>query len=123
MAEPKWHYEKLEIVDGKTVLKRAPMNDYDGKVTGHIVFGVQQWFDENPEERIRLGWVKHIHKETKDIEYNRQTQYLEQNTREIDEWTVEDEYYIMDKSEEMMRMEETMRHTDIWWTSDSIDWM
>ena len=81
MADPKWTYEKLE--DGK--IKYAPMNDFDGKVTGHIVFGVEAWFDENPEERKRLGWVKHIRHDTKDIEYNRRTQYLVNETRQIDE--------------------------------------
>ena len=47
----KWSYEKLE--NGK--MKHCPVNDYDGSVTGHIVFGVAAWFDENPEERKRLG--------------------------------------------------------------------
>ena len=102
MADPKWTYEKLE--DGK--IKYAPMNDFDGKVTGHIVFGVAAWFDENPEERKRLGWVKHIKHDTKDIEYNRRTQYLVNATRQIDEYTIEDDWHIMDKSEEMMRLEE-----------------
>lgn len=99
----KWHYEKLDE-NGK--IKYAPTNDYDGSVTGHIVFGVSTWFDEHPEERIRLGWTKHIHKETKDIEYNRRTQYLVKSILQIDEYTVEDEYHVMDLSEEMMRLRE-----------------
>ena len=102
----KWTYEKLDE-NGK--IKYAPTNDFDGSVTGHIVFGVEAWFNENPEERKRLGWVKHIHHETKDIEYNKRTQYLVKSIRQIDEWTVEDEYHIMDKSEEMMRLEELER--------------
>ena len=44
----KWRYERLND-EGK--IEYAPMNDYDGKVTGHIVFGVKAWFDEHPEER------------------------------------------------------------------------
>ena len=41
----KWYYEKL---DEKGERKACPMNDHDGSVTGHIVFGVAAWFDENP---------------------------------------------------------------------------
>lgn len=111
MAEPKWTYEKLDE-NGK--IKYVPINDFDGSVTGHIVFGVQAWFDENPEERKRLGWIKHILHETKDIEYNKYTQYLIRATKQIDEYTVEDDWKIMDKSEEMMRLEELTRHNDDW---------
>ena len=103
MAEPKWDYQKL---DENGRIKYAPTNDFDGSITGHIVFNVTAWFDENPEERKRLGWVKHIRHDTKDIEYNRQTQYLINATKQIDEYTVEDDWKIMDKSEEMMRLEE-----------------
>lgn len=103
MAENKWFYEKL---DEEMKLKRAPQNDYDGSVTGKIVIGVQEWFDENPEERIRLGWTKHIQHDTKDIEYNRQTQYLARAIKRVDAYTVEDEYRIIGKSEEQMLLEE-----------------
>ncbi len=115
MAE-KWEYEKL---DENNKIKYLPMNDYDGKITGHIVFGVKAWFDENPEERRRLGWVKHIHHDTNDIEYNKRTQYLKRSTRQIDEFTVEDEWHILDKSEEMMRLEELTRG-GIWYDDDVI---
>lgn len=98
-----WEYEQLQE-SGK--VKFAPMNDYDGKITGRIVFGVKQWFDENPEERIRLGWVRHIHHSTKDIEYNRQTQYLVKSHKIIDDWNYEDEWHIMDKTPEMMLEQE-----------------
>lgn len=104
--DEKWEYEKLDE-NGK--IKYCPINDYDGKITGHIVFGVKAWFDENPEERKRLGWVKHIHHDTKNIEYNKRTQYLKRGTKQIDEYTVEDVYHVMDKSEEMMRLEELTR--------------
>lgn len=110
MAETyNWYYEKL---NEKGKLKQAPTNDYDGKITGHIVFGVARWFDENPEERIRLGWVKHITHKTKDIEYDRATQYLVKQVKTVDEHTVEDVYHVMNKSEEQMRLEEL--HTYEW---------
>lgn len=102
MDDEKWIYQRLK--DGK--IEYAPVNDFDGKITGHIVFGVSAWFDENPEERIRLGWIKHIKHDPKEIEYNKRTQYLIKATRQIDEYTIEDEWHIMDKSEEMMRLEE-----------------
>lgn len=113
MAE-KWRYERL---NDKGKIEYAPMNDYDGKVTGHIVFGVKAWFDEHPEERKRLGWIKHIVHETKDIEYNHQTQYLSRSTRQVDDYTVEDEYTVMDKSAEMMRLEE-LGMDDFWVSAD-----
>ena len=103
MDEPKWYYERLDE-DGR--IKRAPINDFDGKFTGRIVLGVQAWLDENPEERKARGWIRHIIHDTKDIDYNHQTQYLVKCVRSVDEYTVEDEYRIMDKSEEMMRLEE-----------------
>ena len=111
--EPKWYYEKLE--DGK--IRQAPLNDFDGKITGRIVFGVKAWFDENPEERKARGWIKHITKRTKDIEYNRQTQYLIKEVRTIDEYTVEDVYHIANKSEEQMRLGEM----NAGWAFDSDD--
>lgn len=103
MAEKNWYYEKL---DEEYKIKRAPINDYDGSVTGKIVIGVSEWFDENPEESRRLGWTKHITHDTKLIEYNRQTQYLLKSTVRVDAYTVEDIYHIVDKPEEMMVLEE-----------------
>lgn len=109
--EPKWDYQK---VDENGKIKWAPVNDYDGKITGHIVFGVKAWFDEHPEERKALGWIKHIRHDRKDIVYNKRTQYLVPSIKNIDEYTVEDEYHIMDKSEEMMRLEELCRNNAFW---------
>ena len=114
--EEKWIYQKLDE-NGK--IKYAPMNDFDGKVTGHIVFGVPAWFDEHPEERKRLGWIKHIKHETKDIEYNKRTQYLINAVKKIDEYTIEDDWHIMDKSEEMMRLEELGGRSD-WLFGDDV---
>lgn len=103
--KPKWFYEKLQE-DGKVKSVNINQNDYDGKITGHFVFGVKEWFDENPEERKHLGWVKHITHDTKDIEYNKQSQYLMKEVRTIDEYTVEDVYHVMYKTEDMMRSAE-----------------
>ena len=117
--EPKWDYQK---VDENGKIKWAPLNDYDGKITGHIVFGVKAWFDEHPEERKALGWIKHIRHDTKDIVYNKRTQYLVPSIKNIDEYTVEDEYHIMDKSEEMMRLEELCRNNAFFFDDDVVTW-
>ena len=101
----RWTYEKL---DENYNLVECPMQDTDGSVTGHIVFGVKQWFDENPEERKRLGWIKHIRHDRSEVEHDPQTQILIPSIRAIDDWTVEDVYHVINKSEEMMRLEETL---------------
>lgn len=105
----RWDYEKL---DENYKLQYCPRNDYDGSITGHIVFGVPAWFDEHPEERKRLGWIKHIRKSRKEIEYDRQSQFLVHSVRQVDEYTVEDVYYVMDKSEEQMYFEEMLEIAD-----------
>lgn len=107
MAEKKtwWTYERLKE-DGTVESIYINKNDFDGKLTGHIVFGVKEWLDENPEEAKRLGYVKHIHHNTKDIDYNRQSQFLMKEIRFIDEYTYEDIYHIKDKTEAMMRYQE-----------------
>jgi len=116
-----WTYERL---DEDYKIKYAPINDFDGKATGHIVFGVKQWLDENPNEARRLGWIKHIHHSTEDIDYNRRSQYLIKTVQQIDEYTVEDVYYVMNKSEEQMRIEETLNYNNddggIWFSGG--DW-
>lgn len=104
-----WEYEKLdENYEVKTVSNWT--NDLDGSITGRIVLNVKAWFDENPEEARRLGWTKHIKHTAEEIRelcpYNEQTQYLVTSVRQIDEWTVEDTYHALDKSEEMLRLEE-----------------
>ena len=114
--EPRWHYEKLEE-NGR--VKYAPMNDADGKITGRHVFGLKAWFDENPEERKRLGWIKHITHKTKDIEYDKATQYLVNAPIRIDEWTIEDNWQIMNMSEEQMRLVELGGAGALGWNSDA----
>lgn len=101
MAEQRWRYEKLDD-DMKRVF--CPMNDLDGKITGHIVVGLSKWFDEHPEERKQLGWIKHIETDWKDQvpDYDSTRQYLVRGLRQIDEYTVEDVWHAMPLSEEMM---------------------
>ena len=111
-----WGYVKLDE-HGKR--KSPPMNDFDGKATGKIVFGVKNWLDENPEERKRLGWIKCIHHTKKEIreivgDWNPQTQNLIVSQKQIDEYTVEDVYHVMDKSEEQLLFEEMQSISDPW---------
>lgn len=97
-----WDYVKLE--NGHTVV--CPMNDTDGSITGGVVLNLKAWLDENPSERIRLGWTKLIHHSPEEVDYNPQTQYLITNYREIDEYTIEEVHNVLDKSEEQMLLEE-----------------
>lgn len=117
--ETYWQYEKL-MDDGKIKIIAGNFNDFDAKITGKYVFGVKAYFDENPEERLRLGWTKHIHHNTKFIEFNKQTQYLEKTVKIIDEYTIEDEYTVKDKTEEMMRRAEEGAG-DFWYESADDD--
>lgn len=87
-------------------------NDPDAKITGKVVINVKAYFDENPEERIRLGWTKHISYDKPNVEYNKQTQFLVVNQRQVDEYTIEDVYHVMDKSEEQMAFEEMLQIAD-----------
>lgn len=98
----KWNYIKIE--DGK--IKHAPQNDMNGEITGHSIYGLPFWFDEHPEERIALGWIKHLYLDYKDIEYDRQTQYVSKSIRMIDDYTAEDVYTVKDKTPNMLRKEE-----------------
>lgn len=120
--ETYWEYEKLQE-DGKVKRIGINFNDFDAKITGKYVFGVKAYFDENPEERIRLGWTKHImHNVDKYVQYNKQTQYLVKSVKVIDAYTVEDEYHVMDKTEEMMRRAEESGGWDSVFGSDDIVW-
>lgn len=107
-----YEYEKL---DENMEVQYCPQNDYDGSVTGHIVMNVKAWFDEHPEERIRRGWIKHIHNDEKEVaDYDPQTQYLVTSVNAIDDYTVEDVYHVLDKSEDMMLLEEMLE--SLGWT-------
>ena len=106
-----WHYEKLNA-EGKMETVYNGRNDTDGKLTGHIVMNVRAWFDENPAERIKRGWTKHITYDNKEIKekhpYNARTQYLIVSQKQVDEWTVEDEFHVVDKTEEMLLFEQQL---------------
>lgn len=103
-----WYYERM----GEDLkIERCPQDDKDGKVTGKCILNLPKWFDENPAERIRLGWTKHIYYEDKEIKEkwpHTQSQYLVQSTKQVDEYTVEDDYHVLNKSEEMMLFEEML---------------
>lgn len=108
-----WRYEKLN--DDYTVKTVGSYTcDTDGTITGKYVINVKAYFDENPEEARRLGWIKHITHSSKEIDeicpHNKQTQYIVISTRQVDEYTIEDTYYALDKSEEMMLLEEMLEH-------------
>ena len=105
MAELTWVYEKLDE-DGK--IKRLPQNDSKGEITGKFIIELPEYFDEHPEERKRLGWIKHIRHNINEVVYNKQTQYVRSNVTQIDEYTVEDAYEVFDKTEEMMLLEEML---------------
>lgn len=104
MAET-YFYEKYDIASDTR--QYCPMNDENGEITGKCIIGLKEWFDENPEERKRLGWTKHItHKTNEMIGYDPQTMYALKSIRRIDEYTVEDVFHLVEKSEEMMLFEE-----------------
>lgn len=105
MAETRWSYEKL---DEQGNVKWLPINDDKGEITGKYIIGLKEYFDENPEEARRLGWIKHISHGTDDVEYNKQTQYVQRYYKQIDEFTIEDAYEVFDKTEEMMLLEELL---------------
>lgn len=105
MAES-YEYEKL--VDGKRVTANEYTIDHDGSMTGHIVINVRAWFDENPEERKRLGWTKHIHPDREELGFNPQTHYIVTSPRQVDEYTIIDEYRALPKTEEILALEELL---------------
>lgn len=117
-----WQYERLQE-DGKVKAVGINCNDTDGKLTGHPgIYGVKEWLDENPEEARRLGWVKHIqHNVDKWLTYNKQTQYVMKSHKIIDEFTYEDEYHVLDKTEDMMRRAEESGGGE-WVSTDGIIW-
>lgn len=103
-----WRYEKM----GEDLkIQTCPLDDKDGKITGKCILNLPKWLDENPVERIRLGWTKHISYNDKEIKErwpHTQSQYLVSSTKQIDDWTIEDEYHVLNKSEEQMLFEEML---------------
>ena len=105
MANRNWRYEKMG--DDMSIIS-CPIDDKDGSVTGRIILNVPAYFDENPQERIRLGWTKHITHSTDEVEYNHQTQFLVVTTLQVDDYTVEDEYHVLNKSDEQLLFEDML---------------
>lgn len=112
-----WDYEKLDE-EGKKITVTNYTIDSKKEYTGQFVFNVKAWFDEHPDEWVARGWTKHIHYETKEIKqkwpHNAQTQILLKGINRVDEHTIEDVYYVLDKSEEMMRLQELLGVVDAW---------
>ena len=106
-----WRYEKIDE-DGK--MQYCPANDPDGSITGQPRINTKAWFDENPEERKRRGWIKHLyyndHEEfMKDYpDYDPALYYTTCNAEQVDEWTVKDTYYLIPKTDEMCVLEEML---------------
>ena len=100
-----WRYEKYDKEFNRT---QCPIHDTDGSITGNVIINLRQWFDENPEERIRLGWIKHYYYTYEDVEkmYDSQTQFVEVSTKMLDEYTIQDEIVVFDKTEDMLADEE-----------------
>lgn len=98
-------YEKYDEDFNRTL---CPIHDADGSITGKVIINLTTWFDENPEERKRLGWIKHYFYAYEDVEkmYDSQTQYVETLTKMIDEYTMQDEIIVFDKTEDMLVNEE-----------------
>lgn len=103
-----WQYDKLQEDGSIKTIAGDFQNDYDGSITGKIVMNVKAYFDENPDEWKRLGWTKHILHSPKEVDYNKQTQFLVESTKQVDEYTIEDEYLVLDKSEEQCAFEEML---------------
>ena len=113
---------RYQRVDEEGRLQFCPLNDYDGKITGTglCIIGLKAWFDENPEERKRLGWIKHWEYEkpseiAEDLpEYDPTKHYLAKWTVWVDEYTTKDKYYIIEKTDEMMAMEEMLEAMNLY---------
>lgn len=113
-----WHrYEKL---DENYKLQYCPAHDPNGEITGQHVMQLRDWFDENPEERKRLGWIKHLYYESheefmKDYpDYDPATQVAVKSVKTIDEWTVQDEYHFINKTDKMMELEEILETMNLY---------
>jgi hypothetical protein len=105
MAEFNWRYERL---DENYNVVTCPQDDKEGKYTGYPVLNLPRWYDENPDKWKEHGWTKHITHEPSEVNYNKQTQYLVNSPKRIDEYTIEDEFHVLDKSEEQLLFEEML---------------
>jgi len=118
-----WHYEKLDE-KGKLISVNTYTIDSKKEYTGRYVVNVKAWFDEHPKEWVARGWTKHVIWSSEEIKekwpHNAQTQLLIRAVKRVDEHTVEDDYHVIDKSEEMMRFEE-LQAVAGWGDTVSID--
>lgn len=96
-------YKYVKFEENKVV--ELPLNDLDGKITGKCILNVKCWFDENPEERIRLGWIKLLD-DKESLKYDKQTQLVSNRIEKVDDYTAKVVYTVIDKSEEMMFFDE-----------------
>ena len=105
--EERYSYEKYDQEQGKTIT--CPMDDKDGAITGRFILNLPKWFDENPEERKRLGWIKHIeHVRSELPDFDPQTQFIVTSVKSVDEYTVEDVLHVLTKSEDQLAFEEML---------------
>ena len=104
------YYERL---DENLTVRRAPYHDADGKITGKHILNLQAYFDENPAERISLGYIKHLTYTEKEVKeqfpYHPGSQALIRSVVQIDANTVQDTYTVYDKTEDMLYLEEQLR--------------
>lgn len=108
-------YEKFNPETMET--ETCPMDDKDGKVTGKFILNLPRWFDENPEARKRLGWIKHIsHNASEILDFDPQTEFVVKSVRQVDAYTIEDVLHVMTKSEEQLAFEEMLSVAS--WGSD-----
>lgn len=113
---------RYERMDENNNIQTCPINDYDGSITGtgHCIIGLKAWFDENPEKRKALGWIKHFYysknSEVKEDlpDYDPLTHYLTLSTETIDEYTVRDRYRLIEKSDEMLELEEMLETMNLY---------
>lgn len=112
-----WRYEKIDE-NGK--MQFCPVNDCDGSITGKIVMNAKAWFDENPEEARKRGWIKHIYYDTHEEfkqdfpDYDPVAYYYVQTTVKIDDYTIKDSYKPIPKTEEMMALEEMLETMNLY---------
>lgn len=104
--EVTYRYEKWDAENNKVIY--CPTDDKDGSVTGKFYLNIPKHFDEDPEDRIRLGWIKHIIHSEDEVEYNKQTQFIVWTTKQIDPYTIEEEPHVMTKSEDQLAFEEML---------------
>lgn len=113
-------FHRYEKIGENDKLQYCPVNDPDGSITGHIVMNVKAWFDENPEEAHRLGWIKHLyyndHEEFKKDypDYDPAANYYVQTTEKVDDYTIKDVYHAIPKTEEMMLLEEMLETMNLY---------